>query len=85
MTDQRIVVGVLTCEQRELLIHESNLKPWSSLTDPDGVYGRKEIYTLWGPSGDDVSLGLGVEDRLTFDPKKCEHHVVLIDWRPEND
>lgn len=32
------------------------LSVFSSLTDPDGVYGPAQVYTAWGRSGDDVPL-----------------------------
>ena len=54
------------------------LKPFSSLTDPEGEFGRPIVYTEWGvefPEGDAALLR---EYRWPKGERACEHYVPEV-------
>lgn len=69
----------ITCDQRDEVIHDhtlGKLSVFSSLTDPDVVYGPPLVYTEWGIEDEDRPV---LRDYLDYtddrNPKKCTHYL----------
>lgn len=54
----------------------TELSVFSTLTDPDGVYGRPQIYTAWGRAVDDVPL-VDIRDYVDEDKRQVFRRFVL--------
>ena len=92
------ILSKLTCIQRDSILGHGKgsnemFKPWASLTDLSGEFGDPRIETVWAPDcAYDKFVVIGVQDILHpsrgeghKDVKPCEHWIVLIDWRDEEE
>jgi hypothetical protein len=72
----------MTCADYERAAHERDLTVWSSLTDPQGNYGRPEVFTLWGSRDERVPgpASLALYDRRN-DSKviRCIHARYVVE------
>lgn len=73
--------GEVTCETRERFFSQYGalLKPYSSLTDPDGQYGEPTIYTEWGSKRRDTPW---LRDYRYPRDERCAHFMpkAQIGW-----
>lgn len=69
----------VTCEVAEVIKHANAVRVFSSLTDPDGLYGHPVIYTEWGiPEMSDGDVPLLRDYQWPQDPSRsCEHYVPI--------
>lgn len=74
----------VTCQDREQFFdrYGEHLKPYSSLTDPDGQYGKPTIYTEWGSKTRDTPW---LRDYRYPERKSCAHFMPnasgALRWR----
>jgi hypothetical protein len=72
----------ISCTEREALVdekgrsyngfsEESGIGVLSSITDPDGTYGRSRVFTEWGYDYDRPVLR---DERWPNSDQPCEHH-----------
>ena len=97
MSETTTRLAKVTCEQSELIMGtffehgREHWSIWSALTDLYGEFGEPRVYSLWGPRRDTL-IGIGLENIRhpsgrddTPDVKPCEHYVVFLDWRDDDD
>ena len=69
----------ITCDRREDIIHDHTLGKlgvFSTLTDPEGIYGPRMVYTEWGIADEDRPV---LRDYLAYTddrtPSECTHYL----------
>jgi hypothetical protein len=68
----------VSCYVADVMRVSGQLRPFSSLTDPDGQYGHPVIYIEWGIQPQGVPLLR--EYQWPADPsRECEHFVPVDD------
>lgn len=76
----------IPCNVSEWMIQRGeDLKPYSTITDPDGLYGPPLVYTEWGSK--DGHQPVLRNYRWPDSDRPCEHWVNTVDnlerWRDE--
>lgn len=63
------------CNVSEMLVHQETvpLGPYSTITDPDGHYGRPLVYTEWGVK--DAEQPVLRNYRWPDSDRDCEHWI----------
>jgi hypothetical protein len=78
------------CAVADLIRFPDVVRPWSSLTDPEGTFGAPVIYTEWGVQVPADAEGQGDVNEVVlrdyrwpaFMHRQCEHYVP--NWKEEN-
>ena len=74
--DQPLKWRTISCADYEVLLgNNPQLKVWSSLTDPEGIYGEPQFYTLWGQENA-MLLSTLLEYPHDDKRKSCSHAVA---------
>lgn len=78
-SNHRIVKGTwreATCKERDAAFESADPKTWSTLSDPDGRFGEKLMFTEWGSR--DGNTPVAADVKYIEEGKPCRHMVYDV-------